>query len=145
MATDPETSAKVVRFGNATLLTIEMRERVCIVRFIEPMLRDADRLENVKRTCVRLAKEHHDFVINMSAVKYCSSLLLGSLVLMRNKVHALGGRVHICGITGPVAQLFTMSRMDSLFKQFETEVEAVADLTAEQVSSPRKYDPSDQQ
>lgn len=128
MATSSDEIPLVEQLSDGKLLNVEECDSVCVIRFVEPMLRDADRPQHVKRVLGLLTREYSRFVVNMSPVRYCSSLVLGSLVLLRNTAHESGGQVHVCGVTGQVAELFAVTGMDSLFQSFETEEDAVADL-----------------
>lgn len=118
------------RLSDGKLLHIELQNGVCVIRFLEPMLRDADRPQHVKKVLERLSQEYRLFVINMSVVQYCSSLVLGALVLLRNTADESGGGVHVCGVNGHVRELFDVTGMQALFDCFETQEEAVSDLTA---------------
>ena len=108
----------------------EIREGICIVRFVEPFLRDADRLKRLRQRCKELATKHHRFVINMDVVEYCSSVALGSLVSMRNAVDRSGGRIHLCCVDSHIVEMFNITGLHALFAWFETEAEAIAALAA---------------
>ena len=128
MADSSESKAGTDQSDVDRLLTSEVRHGVCVVRFVEPVLRDSDRLEELKQTCLQLTCKHRRFVVNMTVVRYCSSIALSSLVLMRNTVTRHGGRVHLCGVSGPLADILTATGLDELFSWFDTEEEALADL-----------------
>ncbi len=128
MSDGSETTTLAEQLSDGELLDIELCDDVCVVRFIEPMLRDADRPQRVKHVLGKLARHYDRFIINMTSVEYCSSLVLGALVLLRNTVDEAGGRVHMCGVTGQVGELFDITGMDTLFSLFETEAEALADF-----------------
>lgn len=118
------------RLSDGKLLHIRLRDGVCVIRFLEPMLRDTDRHQQVKKVLERLSREYHVFIVDMSVVRYCSSLVLGALVLLRNTAEESGGCVHVCGVSGHVKELFAVTGMESLFDCFDDEDQALADLTS---------------
>lgn len=128
MSSSSDVPSLVERLSDGKLLNIELKDGVCVIRFLEPMLRDADRPQQVKKVLERLSREYRLFVVNMSMVEYCSSLVLGALVLLRNTAVESGGCVHVCGISGNVRELFAVTAMDALFDCFDEEDRAMADL-----------------
>lgn len=66
----------------------------------------------------------HHLVINLTEVTFIDSSGLGALV---SGLKTLGNRgdMILCGMNDSVHQLFKLTRMDKVFKSFETQSEAV--------------------
>ena len=65
-------------------------------------------------------------VLDMSGVEYISSAGLRSILAAAKQLKAKGGVLRFCGLTGMVAEVFTVSGFASLFEIFETCDQAVS-------------------
>ena len=66
-------------------------------------------------------------VLNLAAVRFMDSSGLGAIVSTL-KVLGRDGNLVLCGVTDPVMNLFTLTRMDRVFQMFTSESEALAAL-----------------
>lgn len=72
-----------------------------------------------------LAADEVHIVVDLSGVDYISSAGLRSLLTSAKKTRAREGDIFFCGLTGMVADVFTMSGFGSIFKVFETREQAL--------------------
>jgi len=121
MSSRSEESSLAEQLSDNKLLNVEICGDVCVIRFVEPLLRDSER----QRVFSRLSREYSRFVINLSVVEYCSSLVLGTLVLLQTTADEKGGGAHICGISGQVRELFAVTAVQTLFAYFDKETAAI--------------------
>jgi anti-sigma B factor antagonist len=64
-------------------------------------------------------------ILDMSGLDYISSAGLRSLLAAAKKIKASGGAVVLCGLSGTVAEVFTMSGFMAIFTVVATRSEAV--------------------
>lgn len=65
-------------------------------------------------------------VVDLSGLEYISSAGLRSILSSAKKLKALGGSLSFCGLSGIVAEVFTMSGFIKLLPVFATRQEALA-------------------
>jgi anti-sigma B factor antagonist len=63
-------------------------------------------------------------VLSLGAVEFVDSSGLGSIVSSLKKLEE-GGDIVICGAKGTVLRLFKLTRMNKVFRMFDTEEEAI--------------------
>ena len=68
-------------------------------------------------------------VLNLAGVTYIASTGLGELAATHAMVTRHGGRIVLLNLTKRVEDLLALCRLASVFDTFETEAEAVADLS----------------
>jgi anti-sigma B factor antagonist len=69
-------------------------------------------------------------VLNLAGVSYIASTGLGELAATHAMVSRQGGRIVLLNLTKRVENLLALCRLLTVFDVFETEAEAVADLSA---------------
>jgi anti-sigma B factor antagonist len=69
-------------------------------------------------------------VLNLAGVSYIASTGLGELAATHAMVTRQGGRIVLLNLTKRVEDLLVLCRLLSVFDVFETEADAVADLSA---------------
>ena len=69
-------------------------------------------------------------VLNLAGVSYMASTGLGELAATHAMVTRQGGRIVLLNLTKRVEDLLVLCRLLSVFDVFETEADAVADLSA---------------
>jgi len=65
------------------------------------------------------------WILEMSAVEYLGSAALGFLVNIRQRIQSTGGRMMLCGLSDPLAQLFRDTALERLFPVARTRADAV--------------------
>jgi len=63
---------------------------------------------------------HHRLVIDMSGVDYISSAGLRAILVSAKTIKKLQGEIRFCGLIDLVAEVFTISGFQSMFKIFDT-------------------------
>jgi anti-sigma B factor antagonist len=61
-------------------------------------------------------------ILGFSRVEFLSSAALGILLKLRQDVKQAGGQIHLAGIRPDVREVFTITKLDSLF-QFHADIE----------------------
>jgi anti-sigma B factor antagonist len=61
------------------------------------------------------AQAKHKWVVDLSAVTYMGSAMLGMLINVRQKVRAGGGQLMLCGMSKPLMAIFRTCCMERLF------------------------------
>jgi anti-anti-sigma factor len=67
------------------------------------------------------------WIIDLSAVSYMGSAMLGLLVNMRQKIKAEGGRLLLCGLSKPLMTIFKTCCMERLFTIVKDRAAALAE------------------
>lgn len=84
---------------------------------------------DLKATLVaHFARRSQIVVLDLSAVTFIDSSGLGALISVLNKLGD-GGDLVLCGITGAVASMFKLTRMDKVFRIFPTADDAIRALS----------------
>ena len=100
---------------------------VLVVQMVEPRLdaRVAVQFKEQMRELIDVG--NHAFVIDLNEVNFIDSSGLGAIV---SSLKMLGrkGDINICGTKESVKSLFKLTRMDKVFKIFNSEQEAIAAL-----------------
>jgi anti-sigma B factor antagonist len=65
-------------------------------------------------------------VVNLAGVIFVDSTALGTLVQGMKQCRRHGGDLHLCGLQRPVRIIFELTRLDSAFRLFADEDEAIA-------------------
>ncbi|MGE3801516.1 MAG: STAS domain-containing protein [Candidatus Kapaibacterium sp.] len=65
-------------------------------------------------------------VVDLSGLELMNSSGLGMLVAASRNLVGAGGGIALVGANDRIQKLFTMTRLDSVFRQFETREEAAA-------------------
>lgn len=64
-------------------------------------------------------------VLDLSAVTFVDSTALGTMVRGMKRCRQHGGDLHLCGLQRPVRVVFDLTRLDSVFKLFVSQDDAV--------------------
>jgi anti-anti-sigma factor len=65
-------------------------------------------------------------VLSLAGLDYVPSSFLGLIVVLNRQVNAKGGRVCLARVPPKLWQVFTLSCLDQVFREFATEDEAIA-------------------
>ena len=69
-------------------------------------------------------------VCDLSGVSYVSSAGLRAILVVAKRLSKQAVEFSICGLNGPVAEVFHISGFDRIFKVYEKREEALAEATA---------------
>ena len=83
-----------------------------------------------QRVNSQLASGQRQFVLNLSEVSYMDSACVGELVGAYLTTRNQGGTLKFAGVTGPIAQLFTVAKLDTVFELFDTDDAALESFSS---------------
>ncbi len=77
-----------------------------------------------------LAAGRRQLVLDLGQVPYMDSTCVGELVSAFLTTRTQGGILKFAGVTGRMAELFTVAKLDTVFELFETETAAVRSFSS---------------
>ena len=109
------------------IVYISDREGIKLVR-LRPsaLLNEADADALGRGLLVLTEQPGQRVVLSFLGVQQLSSLVLGKLIQVHKRLAESGGELRLADIEPPIYEIFTITRLDRLFKIFEREDEAVA-------------------
>jgi anti-sigma B factor antagonist len=104
---------------------------VTVVRFTHPQLVDGSEVEAVGEQLLRLPEAGcAKVVVNLAAVSRMTSTVVAKLVALEQKVRAAHGRLVLCGLQPPIAEVFKILRMLPRFTICQGERQALESFLA---------------
>ena len=79
-----------------------------------------------ERVARLLTEGHMNFVLNLGHMNYMDSSGLGDVVSCYSKVRKAGGTVKLAQTTDRIKDLLAITRLVTVFENFDTEAEAIA-------------------
>lgn len=76
----------------------------------------------------RMQAGENRLVLDMAGLDYISSAGLRSLLSAAKKLKAVGGKIILCGLSGTVAEVFSMSGFMAIFTVVATSAEALSEM-----------------
>ena len=70
--------------------------------------------------------ESKKFLLNMEVVSFLSSAILNRMIVLDKKLTSESGQLAFCNLSNEVSEVFSITRLDRLFKVFESQNEAIA-------------------
>ncbi len=112
-------------------IKVESVDDLSIVRFIDDKVMDPSRIEQLGGELNHLSdtSEAPQLIINFSDVKFFSSAAINKLIVLEKRVKAKGGRLRLTNLRPEVRDLFGFTQLDSLFRIFDQQHDAVVELT----------------
>ncbi len=77
-----------------------------------------------------LAAGRRQLVLDLGEVPYMDSTCVGELVSAFLTTRTQGGMLKFSGVTGRMAELFAVAKLDTVFELFETDVAAVKSFSS---------------
>lgn len=105
----------------------EHKGTVLLLAIAEPRLEAHNAPELRELLVGRIENGSQQIILDLKAVKFMDSSALGALIGALKKMGPLG-TLALAGATGPVLQLFTLTRMDKVFLIFPSASAALANL-----------------
>jgi anti-anti-sigma factor len=94
-------------------------------------LADLDLFNETKELCRQLhASEIDRVIVDFSEVEYFGSLMLESLRILWNEVHAHGGRMALCNVSPVGREILGIARFDTLWPVCASRSEAMTAVQA---------------
>ena len=108
------------------MLMEDLSEGGCLVVSLKEKRLDAAIAASFREAMVaRIDQGQRNIVLDMSQVSFMDSSGLGAVVyVLKHLGHR--GRLHICGVTPGVMAVLKLTRMDRVFKTFDTRQAAIA-------------------
>ena len=79
-------------------------------------------------TCMEwIAQGNHRLVFDFSELEYISSAGLRSILAATKKLKSLGGSLSLCGLSGLVEEVITVSGFDNILKVYGDVAQATAE------------------
>ena len=79
-------------------------------------------------TCMEwIAQGNHQLVFDFSELEYISSAGLRSILAATKKLKSLGGSLSLCGLSGLVEEVITVSGFDNILKVYGDVAQATAE------------------
>ena len=115
-----------------TLLNVIDRDGIKLVRFrTGDILREAE-AEAIGQELLKLAvKPKQRVVLSFLGVLHLTSLVLGKLIHVHKRLAVSGGEVRLADIDPRIYEVFSITRLDRLFRIYDREDEALASFAAE--------------
>ncbi len=115
------------KHGTTHWLEREDFGEVTVVRLKTPKALDSDTIRAVFDPIYSLVSDmgRNNLVLNLAAVEYLPSMALGKLVMLNRKVQAGNGRLALCQLSPPVAEILETTHLNELFTIYATEQEAL--------------------
>jgi anti-anti-sigma factor len=102
-----------------TLVEIDARETLLYVKLVGPQVgqRESPIISQEVEPYLRSAgKGMQHFIIDLQSVTFMSSMGLGVCIALRHKAAAAGAKPILFGTSKELLQLFTMMKIDQLYK-----------------------------
>ncbi|NIA06139.1 MAG: STAS domain-containing protein [Actinobacteria bacterium] len=121
MSEEPNNSQDVITFRwTPTAVVVTFKEkRIYDVRTVEAV---EDQIRSI------LAKDPANMVVNFSNVDFMVTRVINILLVALKWVRARGGEVYLSGMNPNIRRVFKLMRLTEVFRIFQTEEQALADL-----------------
>lgn len=115
-------------------MRVNEQDGLVIVEFAEETDLNALEMDRIRGELYSLVEDRADcrMVLDFANVAYASSQALGCLVTLRLKAARTGAQVVLANIRPILADIITMTHLDTLFVVYPTRAEALAHITAEE-------------
>lgn len=109
-------------------LLIERIRDVTVVTLQDDQLLDAARITRVADALYELVEkqDRRRMVVDFSKIKSLSSMTLGVLLTLKQKIDERGGRLVLTGLAGTLRRLFELAALDRVFDFAPSADEALA-------------------
>lgn len=107
-------------------LEIKQTGSVTIATFLQRQMHDEEAIDLVGEELLELVdKGVRSLILNFEPVRRMATHLLGELLVLHKKLHALEGRMVLCGFNSELRETFNILRLDKVFSIFDTEEAAL--------------------
>ena len=109
-------------------LAVANNHGVTSLRFLDRQLVDGINLDALWQEVFQLIESRHrkHFVLDFSLVDFLACTALGKLIAVHKKVGGLNGMLKLCCISPEVLEVFSITKLDGLFRIEDTEASAIA-------------------
>lgn len=98
-------------------LTLEEQQGAVVATVNIPRLTEEENIDQLGQELFALAEQFNfrKVVLNMKAVEYLTSSVLGKMISLHRKLHRREGKLVICGVCNVVADILKSSRLEEYF------------------------------
>ena len=103
-----------------------------MVNFRETSILDGRAVEAISKDLYALVDDQarRKIILDMSAVQFLSSSMIGTLISLHKKSHAIKGQVVICGLRAKLREIFQVMKLEKVLKFADSEKDALKLLDA---------------
>jgi len=104
-------------------LKVEQAGEVAVVNFLDKRILDEPTIQAIAEQLFSLVDEagKRKVLLNFSNVEYMSSAALGKLINLHKKLTTLKGQLTMCNVIPQILEVFTITRLDKVFKIYPNE------------------------
>lgn len=109
-------------------IVVEKRGDVQIIRFKQSDILDQINIQEIGDEMSKLVEKTRGIklVVDFQGVEYLSSTVLGKLITLKRKVDAQNGMLRLCNIKKAILEVFSITKLDTIFEIKPTLDDAVA-------------------
>ena len=101
---------------------------VVILTFLPGSMAESESIERVGEV-VSAIGDACRVVVNLSHLRFITSMFLGMLVVLHKKVASVDGILKLCGVQPDVLEVFKVIKLDTIFSIYDSERPAVESLS----------------
>jgi len=114
------------------IVHVAEREGVKLVRLRSGAIREEREVDALGRELLALTEEPGQrIVLSFLGVEYLTSLVLGKLIQVHKRLAESGGEIRLADIHPQIYEVFRITHLDSLFKIYDHEREALASFLSD--------------
>ena len=89
---------------------------VTVVNFVDKKILDEQNIQMIGDDLFRLVDElgRRKVLLNFSNVEFMSSAALGKLIRLHQRLHSIGGKLVLCGISKSILEIFEITKLDKM-------------------------------
>ena len=108
-------------------LKVEQIGDIAVVHFLDKRILDEPTIQAIAEQLFSLVDDSgkKQLILNFSNVEYLSSAALGKLINLHKKLTGVQGKLAMCNVIPQIFEVFTITRLDKIFKIFPTEDDAM--------------------
>ncbi len=107
---------------------------VSVVKFADEKISDPARIETLGGELMDLVgddSEREKLLLNLENVRFLSSAAINKLIVLEKRVRAQGGKLRLSNLRPEVRDLFSYTKLDSLFSILDEQKEAIESFEQE--------------
>jgi anti-sigma B factor antagonist len=97
-------------------LIVEDIGDIAVVNFVDKKILDEQNIQMIGDDLFRLVDElgRRKILLNFANVQYMSSAALGKLIRLHQRLHSIGGKLVLCGISKDLYDVFVITKLDKM-------------------------------
>jgi anti-sigma B factor antagonist len=104
-------------------LRVEQIADITVINFLDKRILDEPNIQVIADQLFSLVDDakRRKLLCNFENVEYLSSAALGKLINLHKRLTSLQGRMALCNLIPQIMEVFTITRMDKIFKIYPDE------------------------